>query len=79
MTHSQLVLTIVDCDGETEEMEFDSMSIAMKAFWRMETGVDCGDLSSVVLSVIRDPRVEVASYSTPAELDTPRIGFLSMG
>lgn len=67
MTQSKLVLTIVDCDGGTDEMEFDSMSIAMKAYWRMETGVDCGDLSSVVLSVVRDARVPIASYSIPHE------------
>jgi hypothetical protein len=67
MTQSQLVLTIVDCDGETDEMEFDSMSIAIKAFWRMQLGVDCGDLSSIKLSVIRDPRIEIASYWAPPE------------
>lgn len=67
MNQSKLVLAIVDYEGVTEEMEFDSLSLAMKAFWRMETGVDCGDLSSVVLSVVRDARVPIASYSIPPE------------
>lgn len=67
MNQSKLLLAIVHCDGGADEMEFDSLSLAMKAFWRMETGVDCGDLSSVVLSVVRDARVPIASYSIPPE------------